>query len=207
MPSLTAMPTSPKELMSHSPNNSHSESQYSIPSHDHQALLNGEILIETRPHSAWGGAVTAQMYIPSIRSHVWTELTNYSQWVQFFPDLTHSEVLSSIPSIPGKGLAKRGGKRLYQVAKKAFFLFSAQVEIYLKAIEITQQAIQFRMEQGTFKDFSADLALQDYDGGTLLTYSVKATPTIPVPSALIQEAMKFDLPSNMRQMRRVICGS
>ncbi|WP_287280958.1 SRPBCC family protein [Okeania sp. SIO2G5] len=166
--------------------------------------MDGEILIETHPHSAWGGAVTAQMYIPSVRSHVWQELTDYSQWVKFFPDLTHSEVLSSIP---GKGLAKKGGKRLYQVAKKAFFLFSAQVEIYLKTIEVTQQNIQFRMERGTFKDFSADLALQDYDRGTLLTYSVKATPTIPVPSALIQEAMKFDLPSNMKQMRRVICGS
>ena len=200
MPSLTAMPTS-NVLMQQS---SRSESGHSVSPHHHQALLNGEILIETHSHSAWGGAVTAQMYIPSMRSHVWQELTNYSQWVKFFPDLTHSEVLSSIP---GKGLAKKGGKRLYQVAKKAFFLFSAQVEIYLKAIEITHQKIQFRMEQGTFKDFSADLALQDYDGGTLLTYSVKATPTIPVPSALIQEAMKFDLPSNMKQMRRVICGS
>ena len=199
MPSLTAIPTS-NTVMQQS---SRSESGHSVSPH-HQALLNGEILIETHPHSAWGGAVTAQMYIPSIRSHVWQELTNYSQWVKFFPDLTHSEVLSSIP---GKGLAKKGGKRLYQVAKKAFFLFSAQVEIYLKTIEVTQQNIQFRMERGTFKDFSADLALQDYDGGTLLTYSVKATPTIPVPSALIQEAMKFDLPSNMKQMRRVICGS
>lgn len=199
MQSLTALPTSSDTLMQHPV----SEPRHSVSPHQHRALLNGEILIETHPHSAWGGAVTAQMYLPSIRSHVWQELTNYSQWVQFFPDLTHSEVLASIP---GKGLAKRGGKRLYQVAKKAFFLFSAQVEIYLKAIEITQQKIQFRMERGTFKDFSADLALQDFDGGTLLTYSVKATPTIPVPSALIQEAMKLDLPSNMKQMRRVICG-
>lgn len=199
MPSLTAIPTS-NVLMQ----NPISALQHSVPHHQRQALLSGEILIETYPHSAWGGAVTAQMYIPSMRSHVWTELTNYSQWVKFFPDLTHSEVLSSIP---GKGLAKKGSKRLYQVAKKAFFLFSAQVEIYLKAIEITHQKIQFRMERGTFKDFSADLALQDYDGGTLLTYSVKATPTIPVPSALIQEAMKLDLPSNMKQMRRVICGA
>lgn len=200
MPSLTAIPTS-DVLMPQSK----SQPPHSVTPHQHRALLNGDILIETHPHSAWGGAVTAQMYLPSIRSHVWQELTNYSQWVKFFPDLTHSEVLSSM-SDP-KGIAKKGGKRLYQVAKKAFFLFSAQVEIYLKAIEVTQQKIQFRMERGTFKDFSADLALQDYGGGTLLTYSVKATPSIPVPSALIQEAMKFDLPTNMKQMRRVICGS
>lgn len=177
-------------------------------SRQHQALLKGEVLIETHPHSAWGGAVTAQMYIPSQRSHVWQEVTNYAQWVKFFPDLTHSEVISSLTD--RKGIVRKG-KRLKQVARKAFFMFSAQVEIYLKAIEVTHQKaiqkIQFQMERGTFKDFAADLALQDYGNGTLLTYSVKATPTIPVPSALIQEAMKLDLPSNMKQMRRVICGS
>ncbi|NET11153.1 MAG: cyclase [Symploca sp. SIO2B6] len=180
----------------------------SLDARQHQALLKGEILLETYPHSLWGGAVTAQMYIPSRRSHVWQEVTNYAQWVKFFPDLTHSEVLSSLTD--RRGIVRKG-KRLKQVARKAFFMFSAQVEIYLKAIEVTHQKaiqkIQFQMEQGTFKDFAADLALQDYGNGTLLTYSVKATPTIPVPAALIQEAMKLDLPSNMRQMRRVICGS
>jgi len=174
----------------------------------HRALMKGDVLIETRPHSAWGGAVTAQMYIPSGRAHVWKELTNYPQWVKFFPDLTHSEVLSSIPD---RSTLARGGKRLYQVARKAFFMFSARVEIYLRAIETTHQKaiqnIQFQMERGTFKDFSADLAIQDYDNGTLLTYSVQATPSIPVPSVVIQEAMKLDLPNNMRQMRRTICGS
>ena len=79
MSSLTAISTS-NVLMQ----NPVSALQHSVPHHQRQALLNGEILIETYPHSAWGGAVTAQMYIPSIRSHVWTELTNYSQWVKFF---------------------------------------------------------------------------------------------------------------------------
>ncbi|NEQ99804.1 MAG: cyclase [Cyanothece sp. SIO2G6] len=172
------------------------------------ALLRGDVLIEIHPHSAWGGSVTAKMYIPSQRSHVWRELTNYGQWVKFFPDLVHSEVLSSVVE---RGKRACRGKRLYQVARKAFLMFSAQVEIYLQAIEVTHQKavqkIQFQMERGTFKDFAADLEIKDYDNGTLLTYSVKATPLIPIPAALIQEAMKMDLPNNMRQMRQVICGS
>ncbi|MGF1498658.1 MAG: SRPBCC family protein [Elainellaceae cyanobacterium] len=174
----------------------------------HAALLNGEILLETAPHSAWGGAVTAKMYLPAARSQVWQQITDYPKWVHFFPNLTRSEVIASIPG--GKGLARKG-KRLYQVARKAVFFFSAQVEIYLRVIEVahhnTWQQIQFFMEQGTFNDFSADLKLQDYGQGTLLTYSVRATPSFPVPSAVIQEAMKLDLPDNMRQMRRVICQS
>jgi hypothetical protein len=167
------------------------------------ALLNGEILLQTSTHSAWGGAVTAQMYLPLTRSHVWQQITDYPRWVHYFPDLIRSEVISC-----GDGFAK-GGKRLYQVAQKAFFLFTAQVEIYLQVLETshsqTWQQVRFLMEKGNFTDFSASLKLQDYSHGTLLTYSVQATPTIPVPSALIQQAMRLDLPANMRKMRQVLC--
>lgn len=172
------------------------------------SLLRGEILLKTRSHSAWGGAITAQMYLPMKRSQVWQQLTDYPRWVQYFPDLTRSEVLSHTNSSTHDPLAK-GYKRLYQVAAKAFFLFTAQVEIYLKVIETAHtawQQIQFQLERGNFHDFAATLKLEDFKTGTLLTYSVQATPTIPVPSQLIQEAMRLDLPANMRKMRQVLCG-
>lgn len=158
------------------------------------ALLQGEILVQTRSHTAWGGAVTASMYLPMVRSRVWQQLTDYPRWVQYFPDVTKSEVLH------------RGEvKRLYQVAQKAFLFFTAQVEIYLNVFEVLGQQIQFRMEQGTFNDFTADLKLQDWGKGTLLTYTVQATPHIPVPAVFIQQAMNMELPENMRKMRQVLC--
>jgi Polyketide cyclase / dehydrase and lipid transport len=163
-------------------------------------LLQGEILLETRSHTAWGGAVTAQMYIPIGRLQVWQQLTDYPRWVQFFPDLIRSEVVNRLEG--------RSSKRLYQVARKAFFMFAAQVEIYLKVFETVQtgwQQIQFQMEKGNFHDFAANLHLQDLGAGTLLTYTVQATPTLPLPSQLIQEAMRLDLPANMRKMRQVLC--
>lgn len=167
------------------------------------ALINGEVLLNTRSYSFCGGAVTAEMYVPKTRLHVWQQVTAYSQWVHFFPDLIRSEVLAK-----GDVLAQ-GTQRLYQVARKTFFLLSVQVEIYLKAIESSHHTagnrIRFEMEKGTFQDFEAELHLQDFEQGTLLTYTVQATPTIPVPSAFIQEAMKLDLPSNMKKMRQVIC--
>lgn len=168
-----------------------------------QRLLGGEILLKTRKHSAWGGAVTAQMYVPLDRTAAWQQLTNYPRWVQYFPALSRSEVLHH-----GDASSDRAGercKRLYQVASKAFLFVTAQVDIYLKVVEIAQQQIQFHMESGSFHDFAADLTLQDYGDGTLLTYSVAATPVIPVPSVLIQQAIQMDLPDNMRQMRRVLC--
>jgi Polyketide cyclase / dehydrase and lipid transport len=165
-----------------------------------EGLLRGDVLLSTRSHSAWGGAVTAQMYVPLARAHVWQQVTDYRRWVQFFPDLVQSKILSDCASSP---------KRLYQVASKAFWLLSIEVEIYLKVVESAQKnqhQIQFCLEKGNFSDFSANLQLQDYRAGTLLTYSVAATPTIPVPSQLIQQAMRLDLPDNMRTMRKVLCG-
>ncbi|HEY9795808.1 MAG TPA: SRPBCC family protein [Leptolyngbyaceae cyanobacterium] len=160
-----------------------------------KALKQGEILVETRSHSAWGGAVTAQMYLPIARCHVWQQLTDYPRWVQYFPDVTKSEVFH------------RGeGKHLYQVAQKTFLFLTAQVEIYLSVFEVQGQHIQFRLEKGSFTDFTADLKLQDCGNGTLLTYCVQATPNIPIPAVFIQQAMHMELPENMRKMRQVLCA-
>ncbi|MEB3293578.1 MAG: SRPBCC family protein [Synechococcales bacterium] len=168
-------------------------------------LIKGEILLQARPHTAWGGAVTAQMYLPVPIQEVWQQLTDYSRWTQYFPDITRSEVLHpGIQSVSSTSL-KRQVKRLYQAASKAFLVFSAQVEVYLKVLETQHQRIQFFMESGSFNEFSADLELQVCGEGTILTYSVQATPAIPVPGAIIQQAIQMDLPSNMRQMRQVIC--
>jgi carbon monoxide dehydrogenase subunit G len=83
--------------------------------------------------------------------------------------------------------------------------FTAQVEVYLNVVEVRRQQIQFRLEQGTFNDFTADLKLQDCGAGTLLTYAVQATPNIPIPTVFIQQAMHLELPANMRKMRQVLC--
>jgi hypothetical protein len=160
-----------------------------------KALSQGEILVETRSHSSWGGAVTAQMYLPIARSSAWQQLTDYPRWVQYFPDLTKSEVLH-------QGQVKR----VYQVAQKSFVFLTAQVEIYLNVFEVEGKHIQFRLEKGTFTDFTADLKLQDFGNGTLLTYSVQATPNIPIPTVFVQQGMQMELPRNMRQMRQVLCA-
>ncbi|MGI0488071.1 cyclase [Pantanalinema rosaneae CENA516] len=161
------------------------------------ALLNGEILLDTRSHTAWGSAVLAQLYLPIDRAIVWQGLTNYPRWTQYFPDLTESRVVAH-PTYT----------RLYQAASKTFVFLTVQVEIYLRVRETALQRIQFQLDgnsAGSFTDFAADLTLHDYANGTLVRYYVQATPTIPVPSLLIQQAIQFDLPSNLRQMRQVLC--
>ena len=162
---------------------------------DNQKLLvKGEILVQTRSHNIWGGSVTAWMYLPLVRSNVWQQITDYPRWVQYFPDITKSEVMA-IGDI----------KRLYQEAQKSFLFFTAQVEVHLNLVEVAEKQVYFRMEKGTFEDFNANLELQDWLDGTLLRYTVQATPNIPIPSMFIQQAMNFELPTNMRRMRQVFC--
>ena len=168
---------------------------------DFSALLQGEILLATRSYSAFGGSVTARMYLPMLRPQIWAELTNYENWVHYFPDITCSKVLEHNPERPYQG------RRLYQAAQKTFLMFTARVDIYLRVFENMQRQIRFRMERGSFSDFTANLTLDDYGSGTVLTYSVAATPTIPVPCLLIEQAMRQDLPGNLRQMRQVLCAS
>lgn len=159
-----------------------------------QLLIQGEILVKTQGHTRNGGAVQASMYLPLMRSDVFEQLTDYPRWVQYFPDITKSVVV------------QRGDvKRLYQAAHKAFLFFTAKVEIYLHVAEELGQRIHFRLEKGSFEDFTADIKLQDCGDGTVLTYAVKATPDIPIPSLIIQQAMNFELPANMRKMRQVLC--
>ncbi|MBD2019640.1 cyclase [Leptolyngbya sp. FACHB-36] len=184
-----------------SPNRLHPSSSQLVWS-DAAALQRGEILLETLPHTAWGAAVTARMYLPLKRAIVWQHVINYPRWVQYFPAISCSEVLSAETATDATS-----SKRLYQVGSKNFLFFTAHVDIYLNVVETAQQRVQFRFESGSFNDFAADLRLQDCDDGTLLTYFVQATPTIPVPSLFIQQAIQLDLPSNMRTMRTVMCQS
>ncbi|NEQ32971.1 MAG: cyclase [Leptolyngbya sp. SIO4C5] len=163
-----------------------------------QALIAGEVLTQTKPYRFGGGAVVAQMYLPLLPERVWSQLTDYPRWVEYFPDIVQSQTLESV--------SKAGMRRLYQRGRKHFLMLTAEVEIYLKVFEKQAQQLQFRLEKGTFSDFSADLTLQSFSQGTLLTYAVQAAALIPVPGFLIEQAMQHDLPGNMKTMRQVMCG-
>lgn len=167
--------------------------------HEQMALRQGEVLIVPQSKPQEAAAVMAHMYVPLDRSYIWPQVTSYRRWTQFFPNITHSEVLESVKT------ATHRYRRLYQVGQKGFMMMTAQVEIYLQVLETACDHIQFRLERGTFSYFAADLHLQDMGQGTLLTYRVQAAPTIPVPAFLIEQGMKIDLPGNMRQMRQVLC--
>lgn len=172
-----------------------------LPKAERDRLLRGEILITPHPMGLWGTGVTAQMHLALSPARAWSQLTQYSRWVEYFPDVTQSRVLHEC--------AESFTKTLFQAARKTFLMMSVQVEVYLNVVERVQgdrRQIRFQKEQGSFKHFLADLTIEPLGFGTLLTYRVEAAPALPIPAPLIQEAVRLDLPRNMQQMRRVLCG-
>lgn len=166
---------------------------------DQGTLRQGQVLIVPQAQPRTPATVAAHMYVPLGRPYIWPQVISYHRWPQFFPNIAHSEVLES------RRTATHRYRRIYQVGRKGFMMISAEVEIYLQVLETACEHIQFRLETGTFSHFAADLHLQDMDNGTLLTYRVQAAPTIPIPTFLVKQGMKTDLPGNMRQMRQALC--
>lgn len=173
-------------------------------SRERNALRQGAVLLHSFPHTAWGGGVTARIYLPLPKAEVWTHLTDYPRWIEYCPDIVHSEVVhhGDRPS----SSAYLTTKYLHQVGRKSILFLQIDVEIHLRVTEIPYEKIKFQMERGNFTDFNAGLYLQEYEQGTLLNYTVRATPSIPVPSVLIQQVIQYDLPTNLRQMRHLLCA-
>lgn len=165
------------------------------------ALKRGEILTSCQDYGFWGGFVMAQMYLPVKPPAVWQQITDYPRWVNYFPNVTRSEVIAEI---------SHSEKHLYQQGGKAFGFLAVNVDIYLTVIEKAPQRVAFQLrsdKDSCFSKFEASLQLQDYDLGTLLTYLVQAMPKVPVPTFLIQETIRRDLPDNLAQMRQVLVNS
>ncbi|GAB4141034.1 MAG: hypothetical protein Fur0046_16880 [Cyanobacteria bacterium J069] len=192
---------------SESPAGTEASAARHLPKTERDRLLKGEILLTSHTAELWGTGVTAQMHLSLAPDNAWSQLTHYPRWVEYFPDMTQSTLLQDCPDAHAKPDSRT--KKVFQAASKHFLMLAVQVEVYLQVTERVQgvrRHICFRQERGSFKSFLANLALEPMGFGTLLTYTVEAAPMLPIPTPLIQEAVRLDLPRNMQQMRQVLCG-
>jgi len=164
-------------------------------------LQRGEILTQSCLYSWWGGRVTAQIYLPQLRSQVWETLIQYDRWVDIFPHITHSRVVESLSPFR---------KRLYQAAEKTFSLITIAVNAELIVREYPQRRIWFVLEHpnACFREFEAEVWLREVSPvtGTFLSYTVQAAASLPIPAPFIQEAMRQDLPQNLAHLRSYLQG-
>ncbi|WP_008309176.1 SRPBCC family protein [Leptolyngbya sp. PCC 6406] len=162
---------------------------------DRDALSRGKILVTAQPHGFTGGHVSATLSLRIFPDALWPHLTDYPRWVDYFPEMTHSEAIAP---------TDQGQPRIYQVGRKSILGLGAEVEVYLRVQTHPPHRLQFVMERGTLADFTASFALAPWRLGTLLTFTVQATPLIPLPGFFVEQSMRRELPTSLAQMRRVI---
>jgi len=159
-------------------------------------LYGGEILTQSHLYSWWGGRVTAQIYLPQLRSLVWEALTDYDRWVDIFPHITQSTVLERLSPFR---------KRLHQAAEKTFSFMTIVVQTELMVREYPPRQIGFMLQKpnNSFREFEAQVLLREAspEEGTFLSYTVQAAASLPIPAPFIQEAMRQDLPQNLAHLR------
>lgn len=140
--------------------------------------------------------ITGKLQIPQPVEQVWKVLTDYEALADFIPNLTKSRLLDH----------PQGGIRLEQVGAQYFLRFNFCARVVLDLEEYFPQAINFRMVEGDFKDFSGSWLLEPYSLsgvlGTYLCYTVRVWPKRTMPIGLIERRLSNDMRLNLLAIRQ-----
>ncbi len=140
--------------------------------------------------------ITAKIQIPQSVEHVWKVLTDYEALAEFIPNLAKSRRLAH----------PTGGIRLEQIGSQRVLNFNFCARVVLDLEECFQQAINFQMVEGDFKDYSGSWCLEPYcvgeDVGTNLCYTINIWTKVIMPVTLIERRLKNDLQLNLLAIRQ-----
>lgn len=162
---------------------------------DIEVLRAGDLILKTRPHGFLGGYLSATLAFASSPAVVWRHLTDYPRWVEYLPDMRHSEVLAPTPD---------GHQRVRQIGQKMIFGFTAEAELELRMEAEPPYQLHCHMEKGCLGDFRATFTLRPWQQGCLLTFTGQAVPLFPVPGFIVEHVLRQGIPDNLRHMRRRI---
>jgi hypothetical protein len=163
--------------------------------HDIQVLQARDLVLKTRPHGFLGGHLSATLAFTPPPAVVWHHLIDYPRWVEYLPDMCHSEILAPTPE---------GHTRVRQIGQKTIFGFNAQAELELRMETEAPYQLRCHMEKGCIGDFRATFMLRPWRQGCLLTFTGQAVPLFPVPGFMVEHVLRQGIPDNLRHMRRRI---
>lgn len=140
--------------------------------------------------------ISARIHIPHAIEQVWQVLTDYETLADFIPNLARSHRLEH----------PTGGIRLEQVGTQRLLNFNFSARVILDLEEKFPQAINFKMVEGDFKDFSGSWCLEPYSladqAGTNLEYIVRVLPKRTMPISIIERRLTRDMQINLVSIRQ-----
>lgn len=141
-------------------------------------------------------SVTARFRVPHTPAIVLSVLTNYEQIPRFMPDVKTSVVLERT----------HGGAVVEQEAVSHLLMFSKRIHLVL---EITESAgtVRFRDQCGrSFSFYEGMWRVSAHDGGTDITYELKARPSFSVPETILTRLLRRDSGRMIESLRQEIAS-
>jgi carbon monoxide dehydrogenase subunit G len=136
-------------------------------------------------------SVTARFEVPQPAAVVLAVLSDYEQIPRFMPDVRTSVVRERTP----------GRMLVEQEAVAQFMMFSKKVHLLLEVRE-GPDALHFVDRCGkSFKGYEGTWRAEPKDGGTIVTYSLKARPGFDVPEFLLKRLLKRDSGEMINRLR------
>jgi ribosome-associated toxin RatA of RatAB toxin-antitoxin module len=136
-------------------------------------------------------SVTARFEVPQSAAVVLAVLSDYEQIPRFMPDVRTSIVRERTP----------GRMLVEQEAVAQFMMFSKKVHLLLEVSE-QPDSLHFVDRCGkSFKGYEGTWRAEQKDGGTIVTYSLKARPGFDVPEFLLKRLLKRDSGEMINRLR------
>lgn len=153
-------------------------------------LVPGKPVVQVRPvdDQAIDGQVDATMLIPAPAAAVYSALTECARAPQVFPSLKSCRVIEADPS-------KAWDVREHRVASWASFL--PDMSTVFRSEYVSDRSISFRLLSGDVQHLDGFWLLEPVKGGTKVTYQARVGFHALVPSFLVRQSLKSDVPKFM----------
>lgn len=154
---------------------------------DNQTVVTGE-----------QGQYLASIVINASSAEVWEVLTDYTNFNQFIPNVTSSQLIESNGNV----------KIIEQISERILFGLPIQTRMRTQNEEIYQQQINFTLINGDLSKLEGYWKIESVtsansrDNQVLLTHQVEAQPPAGIPPAIFYEIFKNSLEPTMNAIRQ-----
>jgi carbon monoxide dehydrogenase subunit G len=143
-----------------------------------------------------GYVVTASFTVSQSLSAAVTVLSDYERIPQFMPEVRVSRIVERMGDVT----------TVEQEAVASFMMFSKRVHMLLD-IHSEPGAIRFRDRSArSFARYEGSWAFAEVDGGTAITYELRARPTFAIPEFVIKRLLKRDATAMIRRLQTEIAA-